>query len=44
MSSVDAARNRLINLETCSDEEIDQIERRFKALRMREDRSKTKVN
>jgi len=38
LRSVDAARNRLINLELCSDEEIDQIERQFKALRKREDR------
>jgi low affinity Fe/Cu permease len=43
LRSVDTARNRLIDLETCSDEEIDQIERQFKALRQREDR-KTKVN
>ena len=40
LRSIDAARNRLINLESCSDEEIDQIERQFRALKNREDRAK----
>ena len=44
LRSVDAARNRLINLETCSEEEIDQIERQFKALRQREERTKKEVH
>jgi low affinity Fe/Cu permease len=38
LRSLDAARNKLINLENCSDAEIDQIERQFKALRTREKR------
>jgi low affinity Fe/Cu permease len=42
LRSVENARDRLIDLETCSDEELDQIERQFKALRRREQR--TKVN
>ena len=42
LRSMDAARNRLINLEGCSDEEIDQIERQFKALKLREEREKAK--
>jgi low affinity Fe/Cu permease len=40
LRSVKDARNRLINLENCTDEEIDQIERQFKALRRREERNK----
>lgn len=40
LRSLDAARNRLIDLESCSDEEIDQIERQFRALKSREDRTK----
>ena len=32
------ARNRLIDLENCTDAEIDQIERQFKALRSRQER------
>jgi low affinity Fe/Cu permease len=40
LRSLDRARNRLINLETCTDEEINQIERQFKALRAREERDK----
>lgn len=36
LRSLDHARNRLINLEHCSDEEIDQIARQFLALRKRE--------
>jgi low affinity Fe/Cu permease len=35
-----SARNRLIDLENCTDEEIDQIERQFHALRRRADRKK----
>jgi low affinity Fe/Cu permease len=38
LRSIDAARNKLINLENCSDEELDKMERQFKALRTREDR------
>ena len=38
LRSVELARNRLINLENCSDEEIDQIERQFRALKNREAR------
>ena len=30
---IDAARNKLINLENCTDEELDKMERQFKALR-----------
>ena len=41
LRSVGAARNKLINLEGCTDEEIDQIERQFKALRAREKRQKS---
>jgi low affinity Fe/Cu permease len=41
LRSVGAARNKLINLEGCTDEEIDQIDRQFKALRTREKRQKT---
>lgn len=40
LRSVKDARNRLINLENCTDEDIDQIERQFKALRRREERNK----
>ena len=38
LRSVELARNRLINLENCSDEEINQIERQFRALKNREAR------
>ena len=38
--SMRKARNNLIDLENCTDEEIDQIERQFKALKRREDRQK----
>ena len=41
LRSVGAARNKLIDLEGCTDEEIDQIERQFKALRTREKRQKS---
>jgi low affinity Fe/Cu permease len=40
LRSMKDARNGLINLENCTDEEIDQIERQFKALRRREERNK----
>jgi low affinity Fe/Cu permease len=43
LRSMKEARNRLINLENCTDEEIDQIERQFKALRRREERNKVTV-
>ncbi len=39
LRSLKAARNRLINLENCTDDEIDQIERQFQALRRREQRN-----
>jgi low affinity Fe/Cu permease len=38
LRSLKTARNRLINLEACTDEEIAQIERQFHALRERERR------
>ena len=38
LRSVEAARNRLINLENCTDKEIEQIEKQFKALRNHEGR------
>ena len=38
LRGLEPARNRLINLENCSDAEIDQIERQFKALRARQER------
>jgi low affinity Fe/Cu permease len=41
LRSMTQARNRLINLENCSDEEIAQIERQFKALKQREERNST---
>jgi low affinity Fe/Cu permease len=40
LRSLDAARNRLIDLENCTDEEIDQIERQFRALKRRDERAK----
>ena len=40
--SLDAARNKLINLENCSDEELEKIERQFKALRLHEERLESK--
>jgi low affinity Fe/Cu permease len=42
LRSLKAARNRLIDLENCSDEEIDQIERQFHALKRRGQRQNTK--
>ena len=41
LRSLETARNRLINLEGCTDGEIDQIERQFLALRRREKRVRT---
>ena len=38
LRSIDAARNKLINLEQCTDEELDKMERQFKELRARENR------
>lgn len=38
LRSIDAARNRLIDLENCTDEEMAQIERQFHALRTRQQR------
>jgi low affinity Fe/Cu permease len=38
LRTVAAARNRLIDLENCTDEEMAQIERQFHALRAREKR------
>ena len=40
LRSLSVARNRLINLENCTDEELDQVERQFNALRRREERAK----
>jgi low affinity Fe/Cu permease len=42
LRSVATARDRLINLEGCTDEEIDQIERQFVALRRREKHARTR--
>jgi low affinity Fe/Cu permease len=39
LRSMKDARNRLIDLENCSDEEIEQIARQFKALKEREQRA-----
>jgi low affinity Fe/Cu permease len=41
LRSLNQARNRLIDLENCSDEEIAQIERQFRALKQREERNST---
>lgn len=38
LRSLEPARNRLIDLENCTDAEIEQIERQFKALRSRQER------
>ncbi len=43
LHSVTNARDRLIDLEKCSDEELDQIERQFQALRRREQRNDARV-
>jgi low affinity Fe/Cu permease len=43
LRSIDPAHNKLIDLEHCTDEELEKMERQFKALRARE-RSKVKVH
>jgi low affinity Fe/Cu permease len=35
LRSVKSARNQLINLENCTDDELERIERQFQALRKR---------
>jgi low affinity Fe/Cu permease len=40
LRSLDAARNRLIDLENCTDQELDQIERQFRALKRRDEKAK----
>jgi low affinity Fe/Cu permease len=40
LRSLKDARNKLIDLENCSDEELDHIERQFRALKRREDRKR----
>jgi low affinity Fe/Cu permease len=42
LRSMEMARNRLIDLENCTDAEIDQIERQFRALKLREGREKNR--
>ena len=39
LRSVKDARNKLIDLENCGDEELDRIERQFRALKRREERA-----
>jgi low affinity Fe/Cu permease len=41
LRSVKPARSRLIDLESCSDEEIEQLERQFRAFRAREERRRS---
>jgi low affinity Fe/Cu permease len=41
LRSIDTARNNLIDLEHCTDEELEKVERQFKALRARE---RTKID
>jgi low affinity Fe/Cu permease len=43
LRSMKSARNKLINLENCSDEELEHIERQFKALKRREERRKEEI-
>jgi low affinity Fe/Cu permease len=43
LRSIDTARNKLIDLEHCTDEELEKMERQFKALHARE-RSKIDVH
>jgi low affinity Fe/Cu permease len=43
LRSIKPARNRLIDLENCTDEEIAQIERQFHRLKRREARKSSKV-
>ena len=40
LRSLKSARKRLIDLESCSDEEIEPIERQFRAFRAREERKR----
>jgi low affinity Fe/Cu permease len=40
LRSLKPARNRLIDLESCTDEEIEQLERQFQAFRKREERKR----
>jgi low affinity Fe/Cu permease len=42
LRSVHDARNKLIDLENCSDEEIERIEAQFRALKKREERKHAK--
>ena len=44
LRSLDTARNKLMDIENCSDEELNRIERQFKALRMREERQKSSTH
>ena len=44
LRSMKDARNKLIDLENCTDQEIDQIERQFKALKRREARDQANGN
>jgi low affinity Fe/Cu permease len=44
LRSMKDARNKLIDLENCTDQEIDQIERQFKALKRREERDQANGN
>ena len=43
LRSMKSARNKLINLENCSDEELEHIERQFKALKRGEERRKEEI-
>src|SRR5262245_592040 len=40
LRSLRKARNRFIDLESCTDEEIEQLERQFRAFRAREERKR----
>ena len=42
LRSLKDARNKLIDLENCTDEEIDRIQRQFRALKLREQRKSDK--
>jgi low affinity Fe/Cu permease len=43
LRSIKQARNRLIDLENCTDEEIEQIEKQFQRLKRRETRKASEV-
>jgi low affinity Fe/Cu permease len=43
LRSIKQARNRLIDLENCTDEEIDQLEKQFRRLKRREARQPSEV-